>query len=113
MFASRWGAEEWGLVQDLQREWMLQDFAPGPAIRTRGEHGWWMRSLDPGEAVPEEAELLEAGWDHEHCAMCWAKIGTQEGAQQQGWVSEPHWLCPACHERYVIDRAAERFGDRV
>jgi hypothetical protein len=63
-------------------------FASCPSLRTKKpmdrdtlppdsrDGGEWYRST-PYTGQPfdsEEYELVEGGWDHEHCDVCWARI---------------------------------------
>ncbi len=40
------------------------------------------------------------GWDHDHCAFCWAKFMQSGGPEtlQEGYVTEDrqHWICVRC-----------------
>lgn len=83
------------------------------AIETPGEGKRWRRVLNPGESVPTDADVVEGGWDHEHCAVCWEAISRLPGHSAHGWVSEKYWLCAGCHREFVAGNAADRLGDRV
>ena len=40
-----------------------------------------------------------AGWDHDHCAVCWMRFTRlSEGYTAMGRVGQPHyhWLCADC-----------------
>ena len=69
-----------------------------------GEGGEWHISKPyTGEPFdPEEYELREGGWDHEHCDVCWARV--TEGMSywpnvdpEAGQVD----LCEACYPRVL------------
>jgi hypothetical protein len=56
-------------------------------------HRIWTE-YDPATFSEEEYEIIPGMWDHEHCAVCWARI--QESDQY--WEnSERQILCPKCH----------------
>jgi len=38
------------------------------------------------DSHPEGSELVEGGWDHEHCEICLATLGPD--GQPEGYVSE-------------------------
>jgi hypothetical protein len=52
------------------------------------------------------------GWDHDHCAFCWAKFAAFDGPDilREGWttIDEYHWVCDQC---FVDFR--DRFGWQV
>ena len=72
-----------------------------PDSRDAGE--WHMSKPYQGESFdPEEYEMSEDGWDHEHCDVCWAKV--EDGMTywpnvdpEAGHVD----LCEACHPRVM------------
>lgn len=47
------------------------------------------------------------GWDHDHCAFCWAEF-PQEYAAGYCTPDGQHWICPVCYHDFK-----ERFGWRV
>jgi hypothetical protein len=67
-----------------------------------GAHGW--RKV--GDGLPEGAvatHVQPAGWDHEHCELCFQIIGNK--GDVFGYVDlENHWLCSECFQRYAEPR---------
>ena len=62
-----------------------------------------------GEAYdPAVYELVDGGWDHEHCAVCWARVeaGDRYWADEGGAHVD---LCPTCHP--LVVRELERRAD--
>jgi hypothetical protein len=52
------------------------------------------------------AELVESGWDHEHCAICWETLGP--GGQAEGYVSgQRTWVCERCYLNFVERRSLD------
>ena len=54
-------------------------FTPRPSLELRAasdEGDVWRvaRPYDGGPHDPGGAEVVEGGWDHEHCDVCWVKI---------------------------------------
>jgi hypothetical protein len=98
-----WG-ERAELVLDRDRKWRRTRFEPTDAVRTSEPGGAvLMRSSGAGT---DEGELVKSGWDHEHCALCWEKIGP--AGQTEGYRSPPHtWLCERCYVEYVAKRSLE------
>lgn len=97
----------WGdraiLVLDRSREWVRTTFQPVDAVERYTEE---CRVLS--KASPERAggRVVAGGWDHEHCEICWEKIGRL--GQPIGWANaRSEWLCEACYEAYLVPRSLE------
>jgi hypothetical protein len=90
------------LVLDPARTWRQAEFRPTDAIRVPDAGGgMWVR---PAGATPQGGELLPGGWDHEHCSICWERIGG--GGQAAGFVSgEDDWVCGECYRQFVAPRS--------
>jgi hypothetical protein len=79
-------------------------FTPYPSLRSVEPEAWDEEQGYHSEAPytgqeydPSKFELVEGGWDHEHCSVCWAKIE----AGDSYWAndgSDQVALCPACFE---------------
>ncbi len=64
---------------------------------------WEKIPFEPRDAV-RGSEVIKGGWDHEHCAVCWEKIGAY--GQASGFVSASNiWICEQCHGKYVSVRS--------
>ena len=49
-------------------------------------------------------EVVPGGWEHEHCAICWQKIGF--GGEPRGFFSLPEsWVCEGCYGSFVVPRS--------
>jgi hypothetical protein len=72
-----------------------------PDSREDGE--WHMSKPYTGEPFdPEEWELREGGWDHEHCDVCWATV--TDGMSYWPNVDPDAGqvdLCEACYPRVM------------
>lgn len=91
------------LAQFRRCRFVRRVFAPYASLRSvqplgDGE-GWHVSRPYHGEAFnPEEFELVEGGWDHEHCNLCGARI---EGGDAY-WPNEEKAgghvdLCQKCY----------------
>lgn len=42
------------------------------------------------------------GWDHDHCAFCWAKFSEREGDLAEGYATSDRyrWICEACFKDF-------------
>jgi hypothetical protein len=78
---------------------MDRDALP-PDSRDGGE--WHSSTQYTGQPFdPEEYELVEGGWDHEHCDVCWARV--EDGMSYWLNVNPPPYvdLCEACYPRVM------------
>jgi len=66
--------------------WTVQEFRAGDCVSYPGDGG--------------KPTVVPGGWDHEHCAICWEKIGS--GGQQRGYENDGDWICAACHDQYAV-----------
>lgn len=88
------------------RTFARRTFASAPELRTLGPGAWdedgttyHVSAPYTGQDYdPARYELVEGGWDHEHCHVCDARIGSGDSYYWSGdpWPLE---LCPACHGR--------------
>ena len=81
-----WG-ERANLVYDSSREWQRVEFVPHDAIRYHPDG---------------KTEVVEGGWDHEHCAICSQTISPYELNNACGYQDQDDsWVCQACYEQSV------------
>lgn len=117
-----WG-ERAQIVLDPTRAWDKARFQPTDAIRIERPAGDWLRPLTDIDEEPvararafpggtasgtgaRSGEVVEAGWDHEHCAICWETIGP--GGQTEGYVSADRtWVCERCYVDFVDRRSLD------
>lgn len=102
-----WG-ERAELVMDETLRWERVEFQPRDAIRLQGPGGALLSPVDAiadGSMPPAHSpggevgavHVVPAGWDHEHCAICWETIG--RGGQVEGHVSsQGDWVCSSCYD---------------
>jgi hypothetical protein len=84
-----WG-ERAHLVYDSSREWQRVEFVPRDAIRYYPDG---------------ETEVVEGGWNHEHCAICSQKISPYELDNEYGYQDQDDsWVCQACYEQYIMPK---------
>ncbi len=88
-----WGGRA-AIVLDETRPWHKAHFSATDSI-------WWKRNTE-GELT---SEVVKDGWDHEHCAICWEKIGAC--GQPEGYVSNRTWVCEHCYTKFVRQRSLE------
>ena len=89
------------LVTAPTSAWNRRDFVASDAqhFRVGNAHGW----AKAGAKLEPDHELTHVepgGWDHEHCEICSARIGS--GGMTEGYVNESDaWLCGTCYEQYA------------
>lgn len=85
-----WG-ERAELVLNPKRIWRRTEFTPQASV--------WIDKSGNREDVA-------GGWDHEHCGICWARIG--KDGEPEGYLSQPEaWVCTRCYEAYVATRSLD------
>lgn len=67
------------------------------------EQGWYASQPYVGQEYdPRTFHIVEDGWDHEHCYLCYTHIEPGDDY----WQSSEPWpleLCLACHEALTSD----------
>lgn len=59
-----------------------------------------LRRAKPGEALSAEEQIVQRGWDHEHCELCNAHIDPGDNAYTN---SDNLWVCLLCFDKYVSE----------
>jgi hypothetical protein len=57
-----------------------------------------------GENIPKDSQptqIIQEGWDHEHCEICNKKIGKEGEKFGYHTKDEEIWLCPKCFKDYA------------
>jgi hypothetical protein len=89
------------MILDVNEDWKRVEFEASPAqfFRQGTLVGWCKFGQQlPDGAVPTHVDA--AGWDHEHCDLCLAKIGMS--GDPFGFVGRhDRWLCAACYAKYA------------
>jgi hypothetical protein len=104
-----WNPAKIAMVLDGQGCWKRIAFQASDAIEFRDpKHPGSIiqRPVNENDHVPDGSQsvrIREAGWDHEHCEFCMAKVG--HGGSAHGYKSvEGRWLCEDCYANYVVQR---------
>ena len=99
---SYWG-DRAELVLDSSISWHRSVFAPLDAVSVTHPGGSLITKAGRTD-VP--GQIVAGAWDHEHCEVCWQKIGT--GGHPAGWSnSDGQWVCESCYGAYVAARSVE------
>jgi hypothetical protein len=110
-FVSWWGDSQLETAQSDPTKWERQNFEPKDSVQLHISDGLVMaRKLEPNEASPK-AEVVQGGWNHEHCFLCWERISQYENELQVGYTDGKDWLCEACYERFVASGFGKKLGE--
>ena len=80
-------------------EWHLASWQRRPALVSRSGR---RKELYTGQNYdPVRSEIVDRGWDHDHCETCWATISNDryENEFPEAYTDGMRWLCPDCYER--------------
>ena len=99
----------WGqravLATNTSHTWSFREFTPSNATESRVPDWRILRKLSPTEPASPDETVIPAGWDHEHCEICWESIGGG-GDQPKGYVNEDdQWVCLRCYENFIARRS--------
>ena len=99
--AEPWQAYQVEMILDDPDRWEHRLFVPSDAMEFSqpGQAPGWRATTKSGSPLPGGAKALRtipAGWDHEHCDLCFQKIG--HAGQDSGHVHRSnYWLCERCY----------------
>lgn len=78
-----------------------------PLNRERPAPDDWRRQAQDEYLMGVRLRLMKwrmsrPGWDHDHCAFCFAKLSNHAGDLPKGYTTddEYHWICPKCFEDF-------------
>ncbi|MCI0741531.1 MAG: hypothetical protein L0Y72_21055 [Gemmataceae bacterium] len=96
----------WGelaeLVLDSSKRWKEHRFAPVDAVQFPIDGGRMLGKIS-GD-IPADGTVVQGGWDHEHCEICWATISPVD--DPIGMFSEPdQWVCCNCYQRFIVPQS--------
>jgi hypothetical protein len=93
------------LVLDDDVHWTRMQFvAPDAFVEPSETPGWrkW-RIATPEDESRTDGQIVKGGWDHEHCELCWQKIG--DGGEPNGYFDGTNnWVCDRCYNRFIGPR---------
>lgn len=99
---ARWGAGYVRKTQLLTRlfHWERRHCVPRDALRhLKGGQVYLYAGRPYNEA---EFALVEKGWTHDHCVICWQNLILPDNPEQSfGYTNGQDWLCPQCYEIFV------------
>lgn len=83
--------------------WSRQVWRPSPALIER--KGGSSRFYYGQKYDPKYFDLVEDGWTHDHCLICWWALRESDDPEEStGYSNESGgWICTECFERFVRD----------
>ena len=90
-----------GIEYCLTLTWRQATWQPSDAARYKP--GSLVQPYEGEDYDPANAEVVEGGWDHDHCELCWWELdGRDDPVHNTGWVSETDvWVCNECYQRFL------------
>src|SRR4051794_39014233 len=101
---SWWTPPQVALVEDRARNWRQANFEPSDAVSFSNAGRTIIGRRRSGAADVPVGRVIPGGWDHEHCALCWATISLLPGDQSSAYTDGHDWLCSACYTGYIVPR---------
>lgn len=93
--------------------WQETKWRPRPALVHR-DGG--RVSLYTGQGYdPDKIDLVEDGWNHDHCQICWWDLHEADDAEHGiGYSDGEGWLCSECYNKFIVTaREGEAGRDRT
>ena len=91
------------LVLDESRTWTRTRFERQAALESKSPDARMLRRFEPDTEPQENERVVSGGWDHEHCEICWAIIGTSDA--EFGFRDQhSNWVCELCFQTQVQRR---------
>jgi hypothetical protein len=89
----------------MQKQWSRQEWTPSPALSTKTREGTSVTKFVGQKYNPKKTELIENGWDHDHCLFCSQSICScgGENCDPVGFTDGNQWVCESCHKRIIVD----------
>ena len=89
-------------LEELRKmEWKFQQWRPTPALIER--KGGAQVQYVGQKYDPTYFELVEDGWTHDHCEICYVILGANdEVGETNSYVSNGDWLCTICY-KYLVE----------
>ena len=88
-----------------RRNWVLKQWIPYPALRTIRYGRPFLTKFTGQKYNPKKAEVIENGWDHEHCWFCDQSICNcgSENCVPEGYTDGDQWICCSCYQKIIVN----------
>lgn len=87
---------EWARLQ----QWEKRKWVARPALVSKGS----VSAFGGQRYDPAHSKLVEDGWNHDHCEICWWTLHESEEPEHgEGYTSDGHkWLCSECFSKFIL-----------
>lgn len=86
-----------------EQVWKKQKWLPRAALVSKGKTSEYV-----GQSYrPEYTRLVEDGWSHDHCEICWWSLYETDNPESGvGYTTDGRtWLCSECYEKFIVPKA--------
>jgi hypothetical protein len=95
---------KWADIQESvewarNQQWKKQKWVARAALVSKGSTSDYVGQ----KYNPEHTKLVEDGWTHDHCEICWWSIHeTEEPEHGVGYTTNGHkWVCTECYTHFI------------
>lgn len=90
-----------------QLKWTYKIWKPTPALIDKS--GGSSRQYLGQQFDPKCFDLIEDGWTHDHCEICFTTISNKAGyGETEGYVTEnDDWICEECYSLFIKPDAVQ------
>tara|TARA_R110002050_G_scaffold24289_1_gene65033 strand:- start:477 stop:881 length:405 start_codon:yes stop_codon:yes gene_type:complete len=85
-----------------QTKWEFKKYKAGQALKDKNSGS--TRPYIGQNYDPTKMEIINDGWTHAHCEICFAKIAdgeTEEESEIDGFHSDLDWICNNCYSTFI------------
>ena len=85
-------------------KWVKKKWNPSPALLCKKSKVITKYSGQKYDS--NKFELIENGWDHDHCLFCWQCIcdSGSKNCKYNGFTDGEYWICETCHQKVIVER---------
>ena len=86
---------EWAREQN----WKKQKWVARAALISQGSASDYVGQ----KYNPEHTELVDGGWTHDHCEICWWTLCESDNPDEgEGYTLDGRrWICKDCYEQFI------------
>jgi hypothetical protein len=95
----KWADIEESVEWARNQQWKKQKWVARAALVSKGSTSDYVGQ----KYNPEHTKLVEDGWTHDHCEICWWSLHeTEEPEHSEGYTTNGHkWVCTECYTQFI------------
>jgi hypothetical protein len=101
IYRTWWSPKQLAIAQSNPDEWQIQYFESSDSLAFHLSDGSVATRKRVGEEKPEGAKVINGGWYHQHCSLCWKTISEQLSDEHRVYVKKSDWVCEDCFSKYI------------